>query len=292
MSIKVTRRVADADMVLTANDPNTEIIVEQLGEVVDGVRYWRGYGDGITGFVSDAHHYAVSDIPRIRSLAGPRASLTYLFFEYVPDPPAVPVEKPKPTIDMFFPLQFIELIRSHPKNPLLRGHIMKRLLKMPPAECDTFDKLVEWITTNCTPPKNTTLQQMGQTARVRQRPAEEPSVNIDFDVSRTEIGRCDYTVNVSGSGCLGVRLSKLTELIDDYEIESIDELIDRLECVVREDDETNGVLGDYGDCEYSDHDCTDTDNHEVSIINRRSLGTAVLEMLSQHAPEHHRRLTE
>jgi len=83
------------------------------------------------------------------------------------------------SIEQVFDSNFIELIRLAPKNPSVRGLILKLTGKMPPSECETFEQVKEWVEATC--------ERRRHSARTG-----EAGISIRVEFAETEHGRADY----------------------------------------------------------------------------------------------------
>lgn len=66
--------------------------------------------------------------------------------EFILPQPIEPLaEGKKSLLKWHFPNHFIDLMEAAPLNPMVRGHMMRILKRLPPDELRTFEQLKEWV---------------------------------------------------------------------------------------------------------------------------------------------------
>jgi len=181
--------------------------------------------------------------------------------------------------DVFGP-GLIELIRLVPRNPWVRGLILKLTGKMPPETCGTFEELKEWVQTHCQ--KRTRLSPRGGASG-----NFEDGITIMVDFSETEYGRASYSVPQSGSEEFLVRSDMLVEIVQSA-IESgegLDQVVETIAGRIDEDawSQCEPSMEPSGDYDYTDHESTDSDNSDTSY-NRANIRQAVIAFLRERHP--------
>jgi hypothetical protein len=189
-----------------------------------------------------------------------------------------PVER-KCTIEEVFDASFIELLKLVPANPYVRALILKFSGKLPPAECETFDALKDWVEFNC-------VKRIRKSTASRQPDDDGISISVDF--SEQEYGRAHYSVERSGSDTYHLSADDLVEIIRDRIANGggIGEVVEAVAGKIDDDawDECDPNLDDYGDYEYSDHDSDGADNSETKF-SREHIRNAVLRFVQENHPE-------
>lgn len=175
-------------------------------------------------------------------------------------------------LEDWFHVNFIALIQATPENKLVRGHMMRILAVMPPADLKTFKQLKEWV--------ETTMENPVRKPAVPLR-RSIPEFEVDFRHTRTVSGSCDYSMDEQGYSTAQVPLSAIQDWIEDGKTtEEIAELIEQ-----REPDD--GV--DFGTIEgserYFDHDNDDWSNENIyRSENTASFERHLREYLATHDP--------
>jgi hypothetical protein len=183
-------------------------------------------------------------------------------------------------LEELFEPGFIELIRLAPRNPLVRGLILKLTGQMPP-ECATFEEVREWAESHCQkksrPPVHGSVH-----------PNEEEGIRIPVDFSETEYGRADYSVPRSGTDEFHLSAEELLEIIQDVidADEGMNEIVDVIAEKIVDDawNRCDPSLDDYGDYEYENHESNDSGNCETTC-SRDQIRHRVLEFVRAHHPE-------
>jgi hypothetical protein len=195
------------------------------------------------------------------------------------------MNEPVTLADVFTP-NFIELLKLVPTNPYVRGLILKFTGKLPPEDCVTFEALAAWVTQHCS-------------RRIRKpvpgsRPAET-GISIRVKFSEVEYGRANYSVDRSGESTFDLAADDLHEIIDDAIATGggMTEVLDTILLRVEEDawNQCDPSLEDYGEYDYNDHDCTDSDNGSVRC-SREAVRNLVLAFVRQRLPDRAEQLTQ
>ena len=190
-----------------------------------------------------------------------------------------PTER-KCSIEEVFDASFIELLKLVPANPYVRALVLKFTGKLPPAECEQFDELKDWVEFNCV-------------KRIRKASAQaqgndEPGISIEVDFSEQEYGRANYSVERSGTDTYHVPADELVEMIRDAIADggAISAVVDAVAKHIDDDawDECDPNLDDYGDYEYTEHDSDGADNSEIEF-SREHIRNAVLRFVQERHPE-------
>ena len=190
-----------------------------------------------------------------------------------------PTER-KCNIEEVFDASFIELLKLVPANPYVRALVLKFTGKLPPAECEQFDQLKDWVEFNCV-------------KRIRKASAQaqgndEPGISIEVDFSEQEYGRAHYSVERSGTDTYRLSADDLVEMIRDAVADggTISAVVDAVAARIDDNawDECDPNLDNYGDYEYDEHDCTDSDNSVVNY-SREHIRNAVLRFVQERHPE-------
>jgi hypothetical protein len=192
--------------------------------------------------------------------------------------PPVSVEK-KCRIEEVFDPTFIELIRLVPRNPYVRALILRLAGKMPPAECETFEQVKEWVETTCKP--RTLSRRVARSVR-------DDGISIPVEFSETEYGRAAYSVRCSGSADFQIEAEDLVELVQSA-IDAGEGIDGVVELVAQKIDEDAWVQCEpdtdaSGDYDYSDHDVTGTEDSDASY-SKTDIRAAVLAFMRQRHPE-------
>lgn len=189
-------------------------------------------------------------------------------------PPTQSIER-KCTIEQVFGPNFIELIQLAPKNPFVRGLILRRTGKMLPSECETFEQVKEWVETTCE-----TKRRFARTGG--------SGISIEIEFAETEYGRADYSVRRYGTDRFEIAADDLIEIIQTA-VEAgggIDEVIDVIAGTIDNDawNQCEPSLDDYGDYEYTDRESTDFGDSNVEF-SRSEIKESVLAFLRARNPE-------
>jgi len=190
-----------------------------------------------------------------------------------------PVQR-KCSIEEVFDASFIELLKLVPANPYVRALILKFSGKLPPAECELFDPLKDWVESNC-------VRRMRKATATAQSDGD-PGISIEVDFSEQEFGRAHYSVErygtdtyqLSGDDLLGIIQAAIA---DGGAISAVVEVIAGR---IDDDawDECDPNLDNYGDYEYDDHDSNGSDSSEVKF-SREHIRNAVLRFAQEQHPE-------
>ncbi|MCX6896005.1 MAG: hypothetical protein NTZ16_11010 [Verrucomicrobia bacterium] len=177
-----------------------------------------------------------------------------------------------------FDANFVELIRLVPCNPFVRALILKLTAKLPPADCETFEQLKEWVETNC---------EKRARAAVK-RSSGEDGISISVEFSETEYGRADYSVPRWGTEQFHVEADDLMEIVREA-VESgggIDEVVDMVAGKIDDDawNQCEPDMDNYGDYDYSDHESNDSGDGATEY-SRDHIRDAVLRFVRERHPE-------
>jgi hypothetical protein len=191
--------------------------------------------------------------------------------------PVAPSVSPCQIEEVFGP-GLIELIRLVPRNPLVRGLILKLTGKMPPETCGTFEEVKEWIQTHCQ--KRTRLSSGG-------RDNFEDGIAITVDFSETEYGRASYSVPSSGSADFLVRAEELVEIVQAAIEggEDLDQVVETIAGKIDEDawSQCEPSMEPNGEYDYSEHDSTDSGSSDTSY-NKAEIRQTVIAFLRERHP--------
>jgi hypothetical protein len=183
------------------------------------------------------------------------------------------------SLEEVFDANFIELLKLVPANPYVRALILKFSGKLPPAGCETFDQLKEWVEFNC-------VKRIKKSAAVQN--AIAAGIAIDVDFSETEYGRADYSVERYGTDTFSVDAEDLVAIIHDAITDGggIGDVVDVIAGKIDDDAwlQCNPDLDGYGDYDYSDHESTESSNAEVKY-SRERIREAVLWFVRERHPE-------
>ena len=182
-------------------------------------------------------------------------------------------------IEEVFDASFIELLKLVPANPYVRALILKFSGKMPPAECETFESLKDWVEANCN-------KRVKKSSTGTNLDGGGILVNVDF--SEREYGRADYSVRRSGSDEFQVGRDELMGIVQDT-IDSGGGLGEVVEVIAgRIDDdawnECDPNMDDYGDYEYNEHESSDSGDANTDY-SKDEIRRNVLRFLEEHHPE-------
>ena len=189
-----------------------------------------------------------------------------------------PVER-KCSIEEVFEASFIELLKLVPANPYVRALILKFSGKLPPADCETFEALKDWVEFNC-------VKRIKKTAASQQPDNDGISISVGF--SEQEYGRAHYSVERYGTENYHLAGDDLVAIIRDTIADggAISAVVDAVAARIDDDawDHVSPDLDNYGDYEYSDHDSDGADDSETKY-SRERIRNAVLRFVQEHHPE-------
>ena len=197
-----------------------------------------------------------------------------------------PKEPPKPRTDGtvsylidHFNEAFISLMQDSPNNPLIRGHLMKKLKVAPEATLDTFDKLKDWIEKTFPVPERRVELAKGP---MRTPVMHGPSLAIEFILMDTEHGKAYYNVKRSCLETKTFTTQYMLEIIE--EGNGIDGLIRSMKEDMINEEELDMEWD--GGAEYFDHDSQDHDSHRCEpVAGIDSMKDRIRQFLSEHSPE-------
>jgi hypothetical protein len=275
---KLVGKIARSNLIMSMAQPSQWVLIHETGRI--GLNYYLADFSGYDTR-EKAHIYPLQE-------AFDNTSTSSIELEFVVGPEPLPDGK-KSLLSNWFRPEFVELLMTTPNNPLLRGHMMKRLKKMPPIEADTFEKLRDWVELNCefagqVKQLNSAYQPINTGTPPTRAQAAGQSIEVEWYGSEREYGRCDYSVRRSGRGTNTVSLETIKHLIDDNPDEDIDGLLENIRS--RFVDDGDYEFDDYGDYDYDDHESNDSDDFELSIRNVRTTKDQILALLAMHAPNH------
>jgi hypothetical protein len=189
-----------------------------------------------------------------------------------------PVER-KCSIEEVFDASFIELLQLVPANPYVRALVLKFTGKLPPADCETFDALKDWVECNC-------VKRIKKPTASHQ--PDDDGIRISVDFSEQEYGRAHYSVERAGTDTYHLSGDDLGEIIRDAIADggAISAVVEAVAKHIDDEawDECDPNLDDYGDYEYTEHDSDGADNSEVKF-SREHIRNAVLRFVQEHHPE-------
>jgi hypothetical protein len=180
-------------------------------------------------------------------------------------------------IEEVFDRSFIDLIALAPRNPHVRALILKLAGRMPGPECETFEQVKHWVETTC--------QRKARPAGGC-RPATDVGLTITVGFAEMEYGSARYSVRRTGQDQYQLSADDLIDIVRDRLPEGINGIVE----AVASDIDDNAwslcepAMEDDGDYNYSDHDCSDTDDSETSY-NREEIREAVLAFLRSRHPD-------
>lgn len=172
-----------------------------------------------------------------------------------------------------------ELLKAAPENAIARAHAMSRIKQAIPDHCVTYEQIKEWIET--TIEFKSVAPIPSSSGRVRNRNA---AFEIEVEKSETEIGRCRYSVSVSGRSNHPFTEEEVLEWvqssIDDGE--TISEVLQKL----KEDicDNADVSMDNYGDYDHDDYEASDSDNHSTDW-NQSRLESRLIDWLRNNHPD-------
>jgi len=189
-----------------------------------------------------------------------------------------PTER-KCSIGEVFDAGFIELLKLVPANPYVRALVLKFTGKLPPASCETFEQLQDWVEFNC-------VKRIRKTT-ASQQPRDD-GISIEVDFSEQEYGRAHYSVECSGSDTFQIGAEELVTIIQEVIAGggAIGAVVDAVAARIDDDawNQCDPNLDNYGDYEYSEHDSNGTDNSEVKFSHEH-IRNAVLRFVQERHPE-------
>ncbi|MGZ5505620.1 MAG: hypothetical protein ACXWJX_02355 [Limisphaerales bacterium] len=191
--------------------------------------------------------------------------------------PAVAVRKCE--IQEVFDRNFIELLMIVPRNPYVRGLILKLTGKLPPLECETFEQTKEWVETTC--------ERKPRVSSNRTQRNNREGISISVDFAETECGRADYSVRRYGQSAFEINEDDLLEIVQcaiDAE-DGLDEIVEVVAGKIDDDawEQCEPSMDDYGDYNYDDHENTDSRDSEITF-SRTDIRERVLAFLRDRYP--------
>lgn len=176
------------------------------------------------------------------------------------------------------------LLRLCPNNPTYRALLSQVVREIPPPEFTTYDQLKDWVESNYDPGQNTpsvTRHVLAGMARPVQQ--EQALFDVDVDLSETEYGRCNYSVNRTGSTSSSYSMIDLARLIEEEDCGSLDDLL-RTVCDDATDDAWADADMEGGDYTYDEHESSTTEHENVDLtLSRSELRVRLRNFLLQNA---------
>jgi hypothetical protein len=174
------------------------------------------------------------------------------------------------------------LLERVPRNPQVRALVLKLTGQLPPAECETFAQVKEWLELHCEPRKAATTARPARSAR------GEEGIRVSVSFSDTEYGRADYSVPRHAREEFHLGAEALMEFVHDAlrNGDGLDEIVAAAADKIDEDawEWCDPSLEDDGDYDYSNHDVSDSDGRETSF-DRGDLRRAILAFVRERHPE-------
>jgi hypothetical protein len=179
--------------------------------------------------------------------------VSYALVEEVTDPPETISERRKLRDALIVLGQSLySMLQIAPTNPSIRAHIMARMRIMPPAELDTFEKIIEWI--ECEPISGGAGHPSARNVA---------AFHIDAEASEDERGTCRFRRVLRGSASVPITAAFIEECLEDEDadfseildlvVSRIDEQCREIECDQMDED------ADYSDFEALDYDGRESD---------------------------------
>ena len=182
--------------------------------------------------------------------------------------------------DVFDP-SFIELLKLVPANPYVRALILKLTGKMPAEACETFEQLKDWVEFNCVRP-------VKRMPPVKARPSDEGGIIINVDFTETEYGRCDYSVERSGSDQFRIGAEELMVIIQNAiaDGDGLDDIVEAIATRINDEAwrQCEPDLDHYADYHYDDHESTDSSD-ETTDYSKDEIRNTVLRFIREQHPE-------
>lgn len=214
-----------------------------------------------------------------------RSELNTAFGEYPKKDIAIELMKPCriSRLQVFFNSSVIEMLKTVPQNDQVRAFMMSRLKVMPPKDCDTFDKVRDWVEFNCCQPRRVTKWPVaGAVPAARVVPVSDV-LKLAVKANRKTRGKCDWSKEEEAHDTWSFRVEDIEGCADGAE--TLDDLIRVL----------NGLLYDNWEPEYGsvagyqhdDHE-TDDDETETSISINVPMGETKRQLVNYlrcHRPE-------
>jgi hypothetical protein len=179
-------------------------------------------------------------------------------------------------IDEVFSGGFIELLAMAPRNPIVRGLILALTRKIPPADCENFDQVKDWVEANC---------EKRRVASLNRRDDHE-GISIAVEFSDTEYGNANYSVSRSASDQFRLDEEELVEMTQGAidEGEGLDSLVEsiatKIESCAWDRCEPSMDCGD--DYEYDEHSQEDTSRGHIEFSKAHVRERLVIFLRERH----------
>lgn len=176
----------------------------------------------------------------------------------------------------------LELAKIAPARADVRAMILARCMQAPPVDCDTYDKIVDWVEHNI---KNPALK---TTTPSRRHAAGANTIIVEASTSETEYGHCSYTCHLNGNSQVEVNIADLLDTEPDTWDELWGAIDDELGYRVWENNEFDAR----DDCEHDNYESDNSDNAEWEIGRAEKLTAmdAAKEIVRRLNPELYSRL--
>jgi hypothetical protein len=255
-----------------------------LIQVRRGGQYFRTVGAGSSLNIAEAGQYTpFSEFFYMEHFRGmeevwSRLSPSHDFFVIVPD---VPIDPTKPVpIERIFNASQIALMKQAPRADAVKGFVLQKVHKLPPAEVTTYEQLKDWVEASY----------KGRAA-VSPNPgsAANPaaSIRLEFEWSGRSYGTCEYTRRCNGETEDNLDVRTLADLAEGAD--SFPDLLDKLIEDQRDEHSDYEVMEDTGENEYSSFERGDESPSDV-VVSLSTRTDQLKEFIRQHLPEQAERL--
>lgn len=207
--------------------------------------------------------------------------------------------QPISKITDFFTGDTLRLIQAAPKNESVKGFMLSKLMVMPPAEADTYEKLKEWIEWNVSS-KNPVSgekavwstegwiipgEDMAGTAPLEAPTVAEVALTLQVRRRQTAYGRCDYSVRQVCTEGHEVTVQELTEIAGSAR--SWSEFRDAVRHHIHRnpvEDELD-YIDDDDSMSHGGYEQSNTDNRSTDWRNATEADEALKAFMLQHQPD-------
>ncbi len=168
-----------------------------------------------------------------------------------------PIVERKCRIDEVFSASLIELICLAPRNPFVRAIILAQTGKMPGEECDSLERITQWVETTC---------EKRSAPRPREQSGQNMAIRLEIEFSETEYGRADYSVERAGCEDFDITQAELLEIVQEAIQEEggmeqvMKSLIDKID---NEAWDCSPDMDDNGEYSYSEHESSESGNRRI-----------------------------